>query len=248
LQPNAPEQADPVTTPWPMLFAITIAFLRHSCSNYDVVLAAAEDESGELRDQLHRQITESATRFYPWLRQDRDPRRLASNDAPIKFFDFISKRLSELFSRRSQLVINLRRSTADERSARRAELVTLDQEIAGLNAFFQAPANAPADQADARFFCYPHWPGLPSYCFAALDLAPSYLTSTGFRCGSCGKAVQRSKCPRPLGAGVRLMIWSCHCWTLLTNRRYGIGVNAELWNKLIEGGDRKETHSNEVHA
>jgi hypothetical protein len=171
LQPIATEQADPATTPWPMLFAITIAFLRHSCSNYDVVLATAEAGSDELRDRLHRRIAESAIRFYPWLRQDRDPRRLASNDAPIKFFDFISKRLSQLFSLRAALILSLRRSTPDERSARRAELVTLDQEIAGLNAFFQAPANAPADQADARFFCYPHRPGLPGYCFAALDLA-----------------------------------------------------------------------------
>jgi hypothetical protein len=77
-----------------------------------------------------------------------------------------------------------------------------------------------------------HYPVL-GYRFGNGQLPQSYLMDTGYYCPACGQRVLKTKSPIAVGAGKRLMAWSCHCYGVLAEREQARTITSDYWENAI---------------
>jgi hypothetical protein len=228
--------ANPETTNWELLYALTIAFLRHELSLYEQSLREGDGD----REQLRIDISKSARKFYPWLRKDKDPRTIQSllPQEPVttnfRIFSELSAFCCDLRSRQDQLV------TARRKCRPGADRKVIDDDLAKIRSRISMIDDAlrpdldklPITNRDFRSFVMPNE---SDYCFAGRQLPFSYIKPTAFSCDTCQKLVWRSKVAIDLGAGIKLVVFSCHCISFSVTGRYTAGVKSELWHYLVTG-------------
>ena len=197
--------ADPEESDWRLLCNVVHSFLRHQQTQYEQVLAAGAD-----REELHGRISRAASRFFPWLKVERDPRTSReAEEKPEDFrpFDDFSRRLSDLVSERSRLTVAIK--DARRKRLGREHIAELEERLARVNAraerlndYFK-PAVREETGTVVHSVCMEH--SVRRYDFAGRELAECYTRSAGFKCPGCGKTVMRSKVPMEVGAGRRLL-------------------------------------------
>ena len=183
------------------------------------------------REQLKAEIFSAAMRLYPWLRSNSDPRRFQEGGeaAPAsKFFDRLSNELSDLVSRRGQIVMAVnqskrRRSMENKKQIAKlqTELQELEKEIELKTLAFKTVPEIAGDEItpeskDWRLVVFEEHPEA-AYFFGGVRLADCYIKSVGFRCPSCHQLVMRTKTPRHYGAGLKMIALSCWCRSILVD-------------------------------
>jgi predicted RNA-binding Zn-ribbon protein involved in translation (DUF1610 family) len=235
--------ADPEKSDWPLLCNVVHSFLRHQQTQYEQVLAAGAD-----REELHDRISRAASRFFPWLRVERDPRTSAeAEEKPEDFrpFNEFSRRLSDLVSERARLIVAIK--DARRKRLGREHIAALEERLARVNArterlneYFK-PAVREETGTVVHSVCMEH--SVRRYNFAGRELAESYTRSAGFKCPACGKTVMRSKVPMEVGAGKRNVAFSCHCLSLLMEPAYAARVRIATWQEMLAGRPEKQNTS-----
>jgi hypothetical protein len=232
---NALQKQDLESIEWSHLYALTLAFLRHAQTQYDALLTAGI----ATREQLHAEINGAALRHYPWLRLDKDPRYqlLLRNSTPdsksFRIYNAISRELCRLTGQRAQLLMARSRHLGTARKELDHQLGKVDSEISRLSEFFKPGFELPPEHKDLRVLTLGHDGG---YCFGGRTFPHNYIRPTSFSCeGGCSSRVWRTKVPIDLGAGIKLVSFSCECISLSVTGRYAGGVNARLWRGLLTG-------------
>lgn len=208
------EQANPIESPWPLLYNAVLTFLRHCHTDYDQMLSLSGGDE-LVREQLRAEIFAAAMKLYPWLRLGSDPRvgQSVRIGRAAKFYDRISSELSDLVSRRGQIVTavnELKRKRSLETKQRIAvlqiELQQLQEDIeVRTRAFKTAPEIAGVEITPEikGFRLEIMRQSEPVYLFGDLPLAECYTESAGFRCPNCNNLVKRTKVARDYGAGFK---------------------------------------------
>jgi hypothetical protein len=214
-------QADPITSSWPLLYNVVHAHLRHTQTDYDQRLLNGE---GPERDRIHGEIKKTAALHYPWLRLETDPRvqkeRAAAPRRGQKLFAQASRKLSDLVTERAHLVMRrtdlARRKPINWRSDVAGideELRYLDESIKYLTGLFSIKKHIGDEDEGSPFGiiilrreqeCY-------GYSFGGRALAESYTKAMPFGCDACGQRVFAAKGAIDHGCGIRLGAYSCHC-------------------------------------
>jgi hypothetical protein len=224
---------DPETSSWQRLYPVVISFLRHELSTYDQCLREGDGD----RDQMRIDISSSARKFYGWLRKDKDPRTVQPQSpeepANFKIFNTLSRYSCDLRSTRAQLLVARRKCmSVTDRQLLNEDLREVNRRIDRVDATFKPRTNAPPEHKDFRVLVLDHEGG---YFFAGRELSFSYIEPTIFSCNACAQRVWRTKVPRDLGSGIKLVVFACHCISLSVTGSYTGGVNSELWQHLVAG-------------
>jgi predicted RNA-binding Zn-ribbon protein involved in translation (DUF1610 family) len=232
--------ADPEESDWRLLCNVVHSFLRHQQTQYEQVLAAGAD-----REELHDRISRAASRFFPWLKVERDPRTSPeAEEKPEDYrpFNDFSRRLSDLVSERSRLTVAIK--DARRKRLEREHIAELEERLARVNAraerlndYFK-PTVREETGTVVHSVCMEH--SVRRYDFAGRELAECYTRSAGFKCPGCGKTVMRSKVPMEVGAGRRHVAFSCHCLSLLMEPTYAARVRIATWQEMLAGRPEKQ--------
>jgi len=217
--------------PWPALYGIVLAHLRHAHCDYDAVLSAAGGDSG-LREEMRKKISLAAYRQYRWLRSDLDPRTISNAQLGIQEpnakrpFSLLSRQLSDLVTRRAPLWMALedlkKHYHADYKerlSLLKTELQQVEQEIGNKTQIFRV-RDGMTQTGISILLLRRDDPQEREYLFGGQALPENYTKSIRYRCPRCHATVMRSKRPLDHGAGIRLLAFSCHCLSVSIDRDY----------------------------
>jgi hypothetical protein len=214
------EVLDPLTSPWPVLCRVIIAFLRHRTSNYDDRLRGEHDP--KYRDELASQVAAAAFRKYPWLGKD-DPRPFPQqeDDGPSQLFTELARDLAHDHGIRDHLNSAIR--DLKRQGNKQAHIATLQAALAKIEKRIKRSYEAltgpkyshDAQGSQSRGWSFPHLAEEQGYYF--LDdrvVTPNRYHYQGFRCPECNAPVVRLKQPVNFGQGWRMIVYSCFCHTL----------------------------------
>lgn len=222
--PDTPASLGPECE-WPLLVNVVHSFLRHQCTNYDVIVCP------ENREDLRGQIAAEVRKIHPWLVSHTDPRRYGKATAakltPLKYFDRLSQQSVELLTKRSALSQALHGARGDERKRLQIEFAHINQQFEDV----QRPLRTVATEGpfkDTRLSVARRSVEVHQYWFIAPNLFPCHLKNLDFHCSECRQRVQQSKRAVDLGAGIRLVVTSCHCMTIAISRDYAC-VSSQQW-------------------
>jgi hypothetical protein len=206
---------DPAKSDWGFICAVVHSWLRHSFSRYDEAL-----RDGHNREILQAAAHKAASRFYPWLRIERDPRSAdpkLQNSQSERPFDRFSRSLIEHSSRRSAALSALRsaRRKGDKTqvAALEKEIAKSDQKIRSIWELVKPDCNG------ERNLIMRHKSG--DYDWVGISLQQNHIETLPFTCGECGARFCRSKRRIDVGAGISCFIVTCHCSTFLDQHKDG---------------------------
>jgi hypothetical protein len=218
---------DPVTSDWPFVCNVVLAYLRHALTDYDRLV------DPETRDALRAQVQAEARRQYRWLRPEIDPRKnaetLQGGQKHYKVLNEASAQLAELVGARAHLFEARRREKDKAQKALIEQRIKeVEEQIKQRQSLFEKFESP--DGAQEPFIVWNH-PGA-GYSFGCRRLPPNYIESAGCKCPGCNKTVMQTKRPLDLGAGIKLVCLSCECMSIAISAKYG-GTNATAWGGLL---------------
>jgi hypothetical protein len=235
LRHPASQGLDSLQSAWPPIYWAILAFLRHRLTDYDQVLQES-DYNPELRDKLFRQIKGEATRRYPWLRLEADPRTERKQEAQEERatlpFDKIAAVLAKLYTRKNALTQALREATTRERkNSLRQELIATRELIDSAEKGLKGPELR--DLKEDETPCLIGVSSARHYFFGPRVLSPNHVRPESFSCPKCGVRVMRTKGAIALGQGKRMVFWSCHCLFFALPHPARSSIPSADWNQLL---------------
>jgi hypothetical protein len=239
------DQVDEITTPWPVLTNVVLAYLRHVFTDHDQQLSHAYDP--ELRDKLAAQVAKAAFQKYPWLRAD--PRPFPETAVSPLAFDEAATDLTDLYGQVDQVtraIRDLRRQPTTPKIRTRIRdlsgiLTGMRGAIADKSRLFTP--NAP-DTAGS-YIAVRHPEHFGQYNFNGRNLDMNYLNFAGYKCPNCHYDVLVTKRPTSFGQGRKLNAYSCGCMTYAVDPpppHYKFTVDLARWTAVVESTYTPETN------
>lgn len=207
---------------WSQICDAVVTMLRHRFSDYDAIVTA------ENRDALRKQILIAARKQYLWLRPETDPRKDAKEPKDMRHYNVLSRALADLHGEKDRILLALGKTDGAERRSLRTTLAKVQKIIDYTN---EQCGDLSADRL--RFLSCPEHP-VGEY---NLDGLPhNKIKSIGIKCPVCGMSVMRSNQPVDFGAGIKLVLVSCHCHSVAVTGRLGkyrLKVTAKAWHDEV---------------